>query len=60
MRCILLRKGCFINSLVYLPGVVRVRHILKDEQNSVCMISANKIHHEPVHDKYLNRYKQIE
>ena len=34
--------------LVYLPGVARVRDIIKDEQNLVCMVSANKIDHDPV------------
>jgi hypothetical protein len=46
--------------LVYLTGIVRVRHTIKDVQNSVYMVSANKIDHRPVHDEYLNRYTQIE
>jgi len=45
---------------VYLPGVARVRHIIKDEQNLICMVFANKIDHGPIRDEYLNRYTQIE
>jgi len=44
---------------VYLFGVIRVRHIIKDSQNFVCKVSAYKTYHEPVQDKYLNGYTRI-
>lgn len=38
---------------MYLSGVVRVRHIIKDDQNYVCMVTTNKIYYGLVRDKYL-------
>jgi len=43
--------------LVYLPSATRVKHIIKDDQNFVCIVSADIIKH---HEKYLDGYTQIE
>ena len=46
--------------LVYLLGVIRVSHIINDDQNLICMTSVNEIYHRLVHDAYFSRYPQIE
>jgi len=49
----------FYFKLVYLSSVVLVRPIIKNNQNYVYKVFADKIYHEPIHDQYLNRYTRI-
>jgi len=44
---------------MYLSGVIRVRHIIKNDQIFVCKVSTYKIYRKLIHDEYLNRYTRI-
>jgi len=44
---------------VYLFNVVQIRHIIKDDQNYACNVSANKIYQELVQAQYFNGYTRI-